>query len=419
MASQVTNIPAGFLYAGKTYWDGAVLIDAALIQNSATAYLRRVEQVFIAVGFAGIRISISATATGTASDAGPEFSDLFEQYSGALTFDDGINSVVIAGPAHSGSTLQDPTEPYFWVPNNGIALNSFVQGRSASSPGITLTLSDGQAVAASESRIRSVMESGVPEVDARVRVTPPVVAGPVDARIRSVMESGVPEVDARVRVTPPVVVGESRIRSVIESGVPEVDARVRVTPLGGPTINWAIEGAADETGNLVPENFSAPIPVVIGLPGGKGIKGVPGLQGDQGIVGDTGAKGDIGIQGSQGAQGAGGATGGKGDRGIKGSQGSQGAGGATGGKGDRGIKGSQGSQGAEGPGGDGGPGETGGPGDDGPDGADGGDGADGADAVGPRGDFGQKGSKGQSGTFASYTDGYEDGYTDGDADCGP
>ena len=68
-----------------------------------------------------------------------------------------------------------------------------------------------------ESRVRSDIQSGIPDINARVRTTKNV-------QVRSDISSGVPSVDARVRQTRQV-----RVRSNISSGIPDLDTRVRTT----------------------------------------------------------------------------------------------------------------------------------------------------------------------------------------------
>ena len=119
-------------------WRGAVLIDPALIAGGGVAYLRYIERVGNS-----IRVRLAATETGDPLDAGPEFTAAFEAAGEAFTFagSDGT-TLVLKGPGHGDNTFADPTEPYFWTPDNGAAMNAWFTGRSGD---FTLTLDDGVA----------------------------------------------------------------------------------------------------------------------------------------------------------------------------------------------------------------------------------------------------------------------------------
>ena len=80
-------------------------------------------------------------------DAGPELTAALETAEEAFTFAEADgDSIVLKGPAHPDNTFADPTEPYFWTPDNGPALNAWAIDLSAGSDVVTLTLDDGQVV---------------------------------------------------------------------------------------------------------------------------------------------------------------------------------------------------------------------------------------------------------------------------------
>ena len=119
-------------------WDGAVQLDAALVAGGGPAYLRHVS-----ISGNSIRVRLSATAAGDPTDAGPEFTEAVEQHS-SFTFDvAGGQGITLTGPAQPDSTFPDPTEPYFWTPDDGPAWNAWAVG--AVNGDVTLTISDGVA----------------------------------------------------------------------------------------------------------------------------------------------------------------------------------------------------------------------------------------------------------------------------------
>ena len=96
-------------------WSGAVLVDSALIEGGSTAWLRLVQRVG-----ASFVLRLSATETGDPLDAGPEFTDGVTLYERAFTFSEaGGDSITLKGPNHPDNSFQDPSEPYFWTPDNG------------------------------------------------------------------------------------------------------------------------------------------------------------------------------------------------------------------------------------------------------------------------------------------------------------
>ena len=121
------------------FFDGAVLLDPGLINNNATAYLRYIQN------FGGsIQMQLSSTATGAPTASGPNFTDAIEIFDNALIFRNNNNtsSVILKGPGHPSNTFPDPSEPYFWTPDNSSDFNSF-WGNVANTQNVVLTITDG------------------------------------------------------------------------------------------------------------------------------------------------------------------------------------------------------------------------------------------------------------------------------------
>ena len=135
MTRQVLELTGLHIESG---WQGAVLLDPGLIAGEGVAYLRYIEPLGNS-----LRIRLAATESGAPTDAGPEFSAALETHDEALTFagSDGA-TLVLKGPGHGHNTFADPTEPYFWTPDNGAAMAAWFSNRAGD---FTLTLDDGVA----------------------------------------------------------------------------------------------------------------------------------------------------------------------------------------------------------------------------------------------------------------------------------
>ena len=106
-----------------SFWFGALLIDPVFVVGGGAAYLRYVQG-----QSTNIRFRFSSTATDDSLDAGPELVPEWEDYAEALTFEaDGAETVVLKGPAHPDNAFSDPSEPYFWIPDNGAAWQTYWQ----------------------------------------------------------------------------------------------------------------------------------------------------------------------------------------------------------------------------------------------------------------------------------------------------
>ena len=117
-------------------WQGAVLLDPALIVGGGVAYLRYIERVGNS-----IRVRLGASETDNPLDVGPHFTQAFEAADEAFTFVALTGStLVLKGPGHPDNTFADLIEPYFWTPDNGAAMAAWFTGRSGA---FTLTLDDG------------------------------------------------------------------------------------------------------------------------------------------------------------------------------------------------------------------------------------------------------------------------------------
>ena len=79
---------------------------------------------------------------GSPTGSGPQLTDTWEVYENAIVFSEaGGDSITLKGPNHPGNTFQDPTEPYFWTPDNGSAFGQWIQFLGNGE--VTLTLDDG------------------------------------------------------------------------------------------------------------------------------------------------------------------------------------------------------------------------------------------------------------------------------------
>ena len=170
MTRQVLNLSGLHAESG---WQGAEAVDSALIEGGAAAYLRYIGRVGNS-----IRVRLSATETGDPAAGGPEFTDALETAEAAFTFAaaDG-SSLVLKGPGHAGNAFADPTEPYFWTPDNGAQMNAWLGNRSGD---FTLTLSDGLPDVAVHA-LRGAAAAGGAETVARIAVVPALTLSDFDA----------------------------------------------------------------------------------------------------------------------------------------------------------------------------------------------------------------------------------------------
>jgi len=169
-------------------WRGAVLLDPALVEGGGRAYLRHIR----AVG-ASIQVRLSASATADPNDPGPAFSADLLTYARALTFAKGGDVLVLKGPGHEDNSSADPTEPYFWTPDNGLDSNLwFIDNRGD----FTLTLDDGISIFEIAGRAEAVAQ-----VRARVDRVPP-------HRIAGTAAAGAPQARARLDVLPALTLAD-------------------------------------------------------------------------------------------------------------------------------------------------------------------------------------------------------------------
>ena len=154
-------------------WQGAVRLDAALVDGGGEAWLREIDNIG-----SSVRFLIDATASGDGSAAGPEWTAALEGAAGALTFAEaGGASVTLPGPGHADNAFADPTEPYFWTPP-GTLWGDWLSGLGAGE--VTLTLDDGLPDAAVHA-LRGAAEAGAPEIAGRVDVLPAFTLSDFDA----------------------------------------------------------------------------------------------------------------------------------------------------------------------------------------------------------------------------------------------
>ena len=154
-------------------WQGAVLIDPALIAGGGIAYLRYIERVG-----SSIRVRLGASETDDPLDAGPEFSAALETYDEAISFvgTDGT-TLTLKGPGHPGNNFADAAEPYFWTPDNNLAMVSWFLGHTGD---FTFILDDGVAEVVRD--VGGTAAAGAAETAAYVRRVPPLaIAGRAEA----------------------------------------------------------------------------------------------------------------------------------------------------------------------------------------------------------------------------------------------
>ena len=130
MATQVLELTG----LGGEGWSGAALIDPALIEGGAVAYLRFIRRIGN-----NFQVRLSATATANPENVGPEFTEAFETADSAFTFSAGGSTLVLKGPSNADNSFADASEPYFWSPDNGAAMSSWFTSTVGD---FTLTLTD-------------------------------------------------------------------------------------------------------------------------------------------------------------------------------------------------------------------------------------------------------------------------------------
>ena len=158
-------------FSGDSGWRGAVLLDPAFVEGGGAAYLRHIESVGNS-----IRMRLAATETGDPAAAGPEFAAALETADEAFTFTgtDGA-SLTLKGPGHADNSFTDPTEPYFWTPDNGAAMNAWFLGRTGD---VTFTIDDGVEPTVA---VRGTAAAGAPEAAATVEREPQLTLDDFDA----------------------------------------------------------------------------------------------------------------------------------------------------------------------------------------------------------------------------------------------
>ena len=127
-----TIILGGFSGGG---WSGAVLLNSGLIEGGAVAYLRRVY-----TSGSSPRVEIASSATASPADLGPEFTDGVETWGEAFLFDADGSTVTLKGPNHPDNSFSDPSEPYFWTPDNSAAWRAWFLAAPAATL-VTVTIS--------------------------------------------------------------------------------------------------------------------------------------------------------------------------------------------------------------------------------------------------------------------------------------
>ena len=95
----------------------SILLDPRLIEGGATAYLR-----FFDNSGSSARLRLSSGPTSNPNDLGPSFADyLIVADEAIILYSDVLDDeFILKGPNHPANGFSDPTEPYFWTPDNGV-----------------------------------------------------------------------------------------------------------------------------------------------------------------------------------------------------------------------------------------------------------------------------------------------------------
>ena len=127
MAGQIINLgtsPWGVSNDSPYQPDPGILIDPSLVSGGGTAYFRHYHQ--LGTGNAQFYTDSSATG-GSPIGAGPDLTPAWEIADEAITFaEEGGSSLILKGPNHPDNTFSDPSESYFWTPDNRSAHASWI-----------------------------------------------------------------------------------------------------------------------------------------------------------------------------------------------------------------------------------------------------------------------------------------------------
>ena len=121
MAEQFFDLGAN-PFAANSDWEGSYLIDPSLVAGGATAYLRRIGE----SGGGSCQIDTSSTASGSYTGAGPELIPEWENLVNAIVFTADDGGITLKGPNHPDNSFRDPTEPYFWTPDNNTDFRDWI-----------------------------------------------------------------------------------------------------------------------------------------------------------------------------------------------------------------------------------------------------------------------------------------------------
>ena len=155
-------------------WDGALLIDSTLVEGGGEAWIRFIR---VNTGNNTIMLRLSATETGSASGAGPEFINSVEVAAIFAMFTEAGGDVFsLAGPDAPGNDSPDATEPYGWIVSAAIA-DAFVAWIDGLGSGeVVLTISSAMDSVAIQYGTEGTVSSGL-IIDTNTRI----VTGQVDA----------------------------------------------------------------------------------------------------------------------------------------------------------------------------------------------------------------------------------------------
>ena len=108
---------------GDINWTGSLRIIDKLVPPGEERYLRTVET----VGSGNLRIRFSSSPTEDPASEGDDLTSAWETYEAAITIVDSDDvEIVLKGPGNADNAFTDPTEVYFWTPDNFAALAAYL-----------------------------------------------------------------------------------------------------------------------------------------------------------------------------------------------------------------------------------------------------------------------------------------------------
>ena len=186
-------------YTGS--WDGSIELPRWLSADGSVLYLRHVDSVG-----SSLQIEVSATPSGSISNR-EDLNDDWEVYDQAIEFNkDGAEALFLKGPNNPDNIFAEGTEPYFWTPDNGLAMASYLTEPIS---GLTITFRDGQSAGAELNPVEATAAVGRPRALVQVRPAP-VVADASPGRPRVDVQAHAVAVETRPSVARPRIIVRAR-----------------------------------------------------------------------------------------------------------------------------------------------------------------------------------------------------------------